>query len=96
MSSDGGDSKRPNQVGGKSGIEEGVAAVSSQKVHGKSSARATNRETQGGMSGGSQYSGQTTERPWLSSVGMDQKRVCSHFREKGPNACFFKSHILEV
>ena len=61
----------------KSCIEEGVAAVSSQKVHGKSSVRAKNRETQGGMSGGSQFSGQTAERPWVSSVSMGQIRVCS-------------------
>ena len=37
------------KLGGKSGIEEGVAAVSSQKVHGKSSARATNRDTRGNV-----------------------------------------------
>ena len=29
------------------------------------------------MSGGSQYVGQTTEKPWVSSGGMGQKCVCS-------------------
>ena len=65
------------KLGKKSAIEEGVAAVSSQKVQGRPSVRATNREKKGITPGGSLYSGQTTEKPLVSSDGMGQKRVCS-------------------
>ena len=68
----------PNKLGGKScNTEEGVAAVSSQKVHGRSSSRAINREMPRGTAEGSQYSGQPTDKPWVSSGRTVQKRVCS-------------------
>ena len=47
------------KFGMKSAIEEGVAAVSSQKVQGRPSVR---QPTKGVAPGGSLYSGQTTEK----------------------------------